>query len=55
MDNQANYAIELRELTKTFGEVVANDKVSLTMAPSWWMGRRSPSAPPRTPTTWASG
>ena len=31
MDNQANYAIELRELTKTFGEVVANDKVSLTL------------------------
>ena len=26
-----NYAIELRELTKTFGDVVANDKVSLAL------------------------
>ena len=23
MDNQANYAIELRELTKTFGEAIS--------------------------------
>ena len=38
MGTQPKYAIELRELTKTFGNVVANDRVSLALE----RGRSSP-------------